>query len=75
MTRVLLLVPTSTYRAPDFVAAARALGIELVVGADDAPVVGDGDRVVSIPLTDVPKAMETIDQLDRRRGVDAGGAV
>ncbi|MGZ4688769.1 MAG: ATP-grasp domain-containing protein [Acidimicrobiia bacterium] len=75
MTRVLLLVPTSTYRAPDFVAAARALGIELVVGADDAPVVGDGDRVVSIPLTDVPKAMETIDQLDRRRGVDAVVAV
>ena len=64
-------MPTSTYRAPDFVAAARALGIELVVGADDAPVVGDGDRVVAISLSDVAAALETIDALDRRRGVDA----
>ena len=31
--RVLLLVPTTTYRAPDFVAAARSLGVEVVVGA------------------------------------------
>jgi biotin carboxylase len=75
MTRVLLLVPTSTYRAPDFVAAARALGIELVVGADDAPVVGDGDRVVAVPLGDVDAALESIDELDRRRGVDAVVAV
>ena len=51
--RVLLLVPTTTYRAPDFVAAARALGVELVVGADDAPVLGDGDRTVAVPLDDV----------------------
>jgi biotin carboxylase len=75
MTRVLLLVPTSTYRAPDFVAAARALGIELVVGADDAPVLGDGDRIVAVPLADVAASLETIDALDRRRGVDAVVAV
>jgi biotin carboxylase len=75
VTRVLLLVPTSTYRAPDFVAAARTLGIELVVGADDAPVVGDGDRVVAIPLGDPSTALERIEDLDRRRGVDAVVAV
>lgn len=68
-------MPTSTYRAPDFVAAARELGIELVVGADDAPVLGDGDRMVAVPLSDVPAALETIDALDRRRGVDAVVAV
>ncbi len=68
-------MPTSTYRAPDFVAAARALGIELVVGADDAPVLGEGDHVVAIPLSDVPAALARIDSLDRRRGVDAVVAV
>ena len=34
--RVLLLLPTATYRAPDFVAAARALGVEVVVGSERA---------------------------------------
>ena len=75
MPRVLLLVPTSTYRAPDFVAAARALGVELVVGADDAPVLGDGDRTVAVPLADIEAAVRTIDELDQRRGVDAVVAV
>lgn len=75
MTRVILLVPTTTYRAPDFVAAARALGIELVVGADDAPVLGDDDRVVALPLADVGASLDAIDELDRRRGVDAVVAV
>jgi biotin carboxylase len=75
VTRVLLLVPTSTYRAPDFVAAARRLGIELVVGANDAPVVGEGDRVVAIPLGDPATALGRIEDLDRRRGVDAVVAV
>ena len=68
-------MPTTTYRAPDFVAAARALGIELVVGADDAPVLGDGDRMVAVPLTTSTAALATIDELDRRRGVDAVVAV
>jgi biotin carboxylase len=75
MPRVLLLVPTSTYRAPDFVAAAKSLGVELVVGADDAPAFDAGDRITAIPLTDVPAALDAIDALDRRRGVDAVIAV
>jgi biotin carboxylase len=75
MPRVLLLVPTTTYRAPDFVAAARALGVDLVVGADDAPALGDGDRTVAIALDDPGAAVETIAEVDRRRGVDAVVAV
>jgi biotin carboxylase len=75
MPRVLLLVPTSTYRAPDFVAAARSLGIELVVGADDVPAMDAGDRMAAIPMADVPAALEAIEALDRRRGVDAVIAV
>jgi len=32
--RLLLLVPTQSYRADDFLAAARRLGVEVVVGTD-----------------------------------------
>jgi biotin carboxylase len=72
---VLLLVPTTTYRAPDFVAAAKALGIDLLVGAEDAPPLGDDDHIAAIPLDDVDASLDAIDALDRRRGVDAVVAV
>jgi biotin carboxylase len=75
MPRVLLLVPTTTYRAPDFVAAARALGVDLVVGAEDAPALGDEDHSLAVPLEDAGAAVETIVDVDRRRGVDAVVAV
>ena len=75
MPRVLLLVPTTTYRAPDFVAAARALGVDLVVGADDAPALGDGDHTITVPLDDASAAVATITGLDERRAVDAVVAV
>ena len=52
-----------------------ALGVDLVVGADDAPVLGEGDRAVAVPLDDVDAAVRTIDELDRRHGVDAVVAV
>lgn len=68
-------MPTSTYRAPDFVAAAKALGIELVVGADDAAPIGDDDHIAAVPLDDVDASLDVIDALDRRRGVDAVVAV
>ena len=34
MARVLLLLPTRTYRAHDFMEAARRLGVEVVVGSE-----------------------------------------
>ncbi len=36
MPRVLLLLPTTTYRAPDFLAAARSLGLEVTVASEEA---------------------------------------
>lgn len=73
MTRVLLLVPSATYRAADFVAAARALGAEIVVASDVAPVIPDatGTRSIAIDLDDPEAAAEAITALDDRRGVDA----
>ena len=81
MPRVLLLLPTSTYRAPDFVRAATRLGVEVVVGSDEMPVVLEGandrggERAVALPLDDPETAADLIVALDDRRGVDAVVAV
>jgi len=71
--RVLLLVPTATYRAPDFVKAARALGVELIVGSEEPPAIGD--RSVAVPLDDPEAAVPVIEGIDDGRGVDAVVAV
>ena len=73
MPTVVLLVPTSTYRARDFVDAARALGADLVVATDEAPAIADptGTRTIAVPLDDVDAAARELLALDDRRGVDA----
>jgi biotin carboxylase len=75
--RVLLLLPTSTYRAPDFVRAATRLGVEVVVGSDEMPVLMEGpsDRALALPLEEPEAAADLIVALDDRRGVDAVVAV
>src|SRR5918992_2784285 len=40
MARMLLLLPTSTYRATDFVAAARTLGAEIIIASDHRLAIG-----------------------------------
>lgn len=73
VSRVLLLVPSATYRAADFVAAAKAIGAEIVVASDVAPVIPDasGTRSIAVPLDDPDAAATAILELDGRRGVDA----
>jgi biotin carboxylase len=67
--RVVLVLPTSTYRAGDFVEAASALGIDVVVAADEVtPLLGD--RAVALPL-DGSTAADAVEQLDQRLPVDA----
>ncbi len=77
MPRVLLLLPTATYRAADFLAAARAVGVEVVVASDEAPVLAAtmGDRAVVVPLDDADAAAQAIEALDARRPLDAVVAV
>ncbi len=41
VARVLLLIPARTYRATDFLLAARRLGLDLIVGSDGALPLGD----------------------------------
>ncbi len=59
MTRVLLLVPSTTYRATAFIEAARRLGFELVVGSDRRQVFEDA----------VPGHMPTLDFNDQDAAV------
>jgi biotin carboxylase len=75
--RVVLVLPTSTYRAADFVAAARSLGAEVVVASDRvSPVLDrDGTRAVEVPLDDPERAAAMLTNLDDRGPVDAVIAV
>ncbi|MEZ5170423.1 MAG: ATP-grasp domain-containing protein [Acidimicrobiia bacterium] len=52
--RVLLLLPTTTYRARDFLEAAGSLGVEVVVGSDGRQVLEDvtGANTLVLPLGD-----------------------
>jgi biotin carboxylase len=77
MGRVLLLLPTATYRAPDFIAAAARLGVEVVVGSErrQAMARSMGDRAVVVPLAAPEAALEAIVQLHRRTPLDAVLAV
>ncbi|HUF34120.1 MAG TPA: ATP-grasp domain-containing protein [Acidimicrobiales bacterium] len=77
MPRVLLLLPTATYRAPDFVAAAEALGVEVVVGSEHRQAMSRSmeDRALVVPLADPPAAVEAIVALHRRSPVAAVVAV
>lgn len=77
VTRILLLLPTATYRAPDFLAAAADLGVDVVVGSEYRQALSGfmGDRAVLVPLTDVAAAVDAILALHRRSPLDAVLAV
>src|SRR3989442_13924291 len=73
MPKVLLVLPTATYRAPDFLDAARALGAEVVVGSEEAQAMSAamGDRAVEIDLCDPAASAERIVALHARTPLDA----
>jgi biotin carboxylase len=77
VSRILLLLPTATYRAADFLAAARALGVDVVVGTEEPQplpaTIGDG--AVVVPLDDADEAAGVIERLDARHPIDAVVAV
>ncbi|HTZ10129.1 MAG TPA: ATP-grasp domain-containing protein, partial [Acidimicrobiales bacterium] len=76
MARILLLLPSATYRAADFLAAARALGVEVVVGCDE-PLAPEllGARAVRIPLDDPEAGARAVLDQDARTPLDAVVAV
>jgi biotin carboxylase len=77
MPRVLLLMTTTTYRAHDFLEAAKRLGIEAVVGSDREPALADLTPGKSLALDFLhPEAgTQAIIALTKNRSLDAIVAV
>jgi len=71
--RLLLLIPTTTYRTEDFVEAARKLDVDLVI-ASDRPNVMSGefpDHLLTLPFSDPSAAVEEVRRFAARRPLDA----
>ncbi|MEX0667172.1 MAG: hypothetical protein WD313_02450, partial [Acidimicrobiia bacterium] len=71
MARVLLVVPTSTYRIADFIEAAEALGVEVAVAAEEDLPLLDLDRFVKIDCSDPVAAAATLVDLAATTSIDA----
>ena len=77
VARVLLLLPSGTYKAPDFLAAADRLGVEVVVASETRQTLAGamGDRALVVDLADPAAAVDAITGLAARRPLDAVVAV
>ncbi len=77
MARLLLLLPSATYRARDFLDAARSLGVEVVVGTEQAHTMAGvmGLRTLEVPLDDPDRAADVIVAHDDLLPLDAVVAV
>ena len=77
MARVLLLLPTSTYRATDFIDAAQTLGAEVVVGSNEEQALADamGAHALELDFDDPRAAAEAVVDNCREMPVDAVVAV
>lgn len=60
MPTAVVILPSSTYRASDFVKAAESLGIDLVVASEQPPPFDMGDRYLRIDCSDAVAAAERI---------------
>ena len=73
MTRVLLLLPTRTYRTADFLAAADRLGVDVVVGAERRNALeslADGGTML-VRLDDPERGAAMVERYAREHPLDA----
>lgn len=77
MSSLLLLLPTAAYRARDFLDAAAALGVEVVVASERRQVLAGvmGDRALRVKLRRPEVAAQAIVALAERTPLDAVVAV
>ena len=73
MLRLLLLIPTTTYRTEDFVQAATKLDVEMVVASERPNVLESAlpDNLLTLDFGDPSKAARTVAEFARRHRVDA----
>src|SRR5690349_4935396 len=71
--RLLLLIPTTTYRTEDFVEAARALDVDLVIASDRPNVMASEfpDHLLTLPFSDPAAAAREMQRYAARRPIDA----
>ena len=71
--RLLLLVPTTTYRTEDFVDAARRLDVDLVVAAEKPNTMAAAlpDHLLTLPFDDPVAAASLMREYARARPIDA----
>ena len=62
MDRLLLILPSATYRAADFMTAAREMGVAITVASERRATMSEtmGDRALTLRLSDPQDAAETI---------------
>jgi len=70
MSRAVVILPSSTYRATDFVRAAESLGMDLVVASENPPPMDMGDRYLQIDCSSPLSAAEAIAALGESIGID-----
>jgi biotin carboxylase len=77
VARLLLILPTATYRAPDFLDAAAEAGAEVVVASERPQALGDimKDRFLELDLRRPEDAAGAIFAFSRRRPIDGIVAV
>lgn len=71
MSRIVVILPTETYRAADFVEAASRLGIELSIASERALPLVPPDRQVEIDCSDPEASAERVADLGSATPVDA----
>ena len=71
--RLLLLLPTSTYRTEDFVDAATRLGVDLVCATEEPSMLESAvpDHLVTVDFSDPHRAADTVARFAERRPLDA----
>ncbi len=71
MPRAVVILPSTTYRAGDFIDAAESLDVDLVVASEHPPPFDMGDRYLQIDCSEVEGAAEKIAQLGDDVPLDA----
>jgi biotin carboxylase len=71
--RLLLLLPTTTYRTHDFLEAARALGVEIVCASELPSTFEERlpDNLITLDFADPRRAADTVAAFARTRPIDA----
>lgn len=71
MARVLLILPTSSYRISDFLEAAETLGVDVAIAAEEELPLSGFDRFVRIDCSDAEAAADAVANLAASTPVDA----